>query len=554
LWSPDNPQLYKCKVIIKEINERNKTEVEENFGLRFFDFKKDGPFYLNGKRLLLKGTHRHEDHAGVGAALSEETTEKEFNLIKDMGVNFIRLAHYQQSRKVLELCDKLGILVWEEIPWCRGGLGGEKYKKQAIRMLDSMITQHYNHPSIIIWGMGNENDWEADFDHFEENKIREFMKRLHQKSKKMDPSRKTAIRRCDFCKDIIDIYSPSIWAGWYGGVYKDYKQASRNEFEKVDHFLHVEWGADNLLGRYTENTYTGFEDIGENQKTAEEDGDYFLEGGKARVSRDGDWSENYFCDLIDWHLKEQESMEWLTGTAQWPFKDFSTPVRPENPIPYMNLKGVVDRDMRIKEGYYVFQSYWSSVPMIHIFGSRWDVRYGSLDEKKMVKVYSNCSEAELILNGVSLGKKQRNHKDFPAAGLRWNVQFKKGKNTIKVKGWKDSRLVVDSTTFDYQIDLWENPEKFELKLEKKDSEIYCLKVKAVDKNNVLCCDADNFVYFDITGEGELIANRGTVDGSKKVQLASGTAKIFINSQSGNFVASVSSDEIKTNFIAGKNYV
>src|SRR5690606_24808024 len=111
-------------------------------------FIAQGPLMLNGKRLLLKGTHRHEDHAGVGPALTEELIREEMLLIKNMGVNFIRLGHYQQSSIALKLCDSLGILVWEEIPWCRGGLGNDNYQLMSKRMLKNMIEQHYNHTSV----------------------------------------------------------------------------------------------------------------------------------------------------------------------------------------------------------------------------------------------------------------------------------------------------------------------------------------------------------------------------------------------------------------------
>ncbi len=105
-------------------------------------------------------------------------------------------------------------------------------------------------------------------------------------------------------------------------------------------------------------------------------------------------------------------MPWLTGTAQWPFKDFSTPVRPDNPVPYMNQKGVVERDFTKKEAYYLFQSYWTTQPMAHIYGHSWPVRWGSEGEEKMIKVYSNCAEAELFVNGKSFGVKKRNSQIF----------------------------------------------------------------------------------------------------------------------------------------------
>ncbi len=116
-----------------------------------------------------RGTHRHEDHAGVGQAMTEEMIRHEMQMMKEMGVNFIRLGHYQQSRIVLDACDELGILVWEEIPWCRGGLGGETYQGPGAENVKNMISQHYNHPSVIIWGLGNENDWPGDFEEFEQD-------------------------------------------------------------------------------------------------------------------------------------------------------------------------------------------------------------------------------------------------------------------------------------------------------------------------------------------------------------------------------------------------
>ena len=249
-WSPDIPTLYSCEI------KANNSTFSDTFGFRSFLFEKKGAFYLNGERLLLKGTHRHEDHAGMGAAQSIKSITKEMNLMKEMGANFIRLGHYQQSREVLNLCDKLGILVWEEIPWCRGGLGNSDYKDMGKRMLNNMINQHYNHPSIIIWGLGNENDWPGDFEKFDKEEIKQYMKELNNLSHKLDNNRKTAIRRCDFCKDIVDVYSPSIWAGWYRGHYKEYKDATIKHINTVNHFLHVEWGADSHMNRFSENPYS----------------------------------------------------------------------------------------------------------------------------------------------------------------------------------------------------------------------------------------------------------------------------------------------------------
>ncbi|WP_042166557.1 glycoside hydrolase family 2 TIM barrel-domain containing protein [Paenibacillus gorillae] len=527
-WSTDTPKLYSVVVILESVH--GQTEHSERFGFRTFEFTDHGPFLLNGERLLLRGTHRHEDFAGVGPAMTEAMIREELQVIKEMGVNFIRLGHYQQSRIVLDLCDELGILAWEEIPWSRGGLGGEGYRQQCRDMLEAMITQHRNHPSIVLWGLGNENDWECDFDYFDQNEIRAFMKELHELSHRLDPSRLTAIRRCDFCKDIVDVYSPSIWAGWYRGIYTDYEESCKTAAADVRSFFHAEWGADNLATRHVETPYTGFASItGGAGRTDERDGDYLLVGGEPRVSRDGDWSETYFCEMIDWYLSAQERMDWLTGAAQWAFKDFATPVRPDSPIPYLNMKGVVERDLTKKDAYYVFQSYWATAPMIHLAGQSMPVRWGAAGESKVVKAYSNCASAELFLNGVSQGMKRRDSNDFPAAGLRWEVVFKEGENRMSVVAEQDGVVVRDERVFHYQTEAWGQPAEIRLTAERQDATgLYEATVKAYDRHGVFCPDAAGFIRFGAAGDGKLLDNLGTVRGSRLVQLASGRASLFID--------------------------
>lgn len=514
LWSPKKPSLYLCFVTV--VNEPGISKVGEQFGVRSFEFVKNGPFKLNGERLLIRGTQRHEDHAGVGAAMTEELMRKEMQLIKDLGANFIRLGHFQQSRTILDLCDELGLLVWEEIPWCRGGLGGERYQEQARRMLRNMIDQHRNHPSVIIWGLGNENDWPGDFETFDKDKIREFMIELNTLAHTLDPSRKTAIRRCDFCKDVVDVYSPSIWSGWYQGKYTEYKTRVQAEIKKVDHFLHMEWGGDSHARRHSEAVEV-----------------------LARAPQEGDWSETYICDLFDWHLKEQETMPELTGSAQWIFKDFATTLRPGNPVPRVNQKGLVERDLTLKEGYFVFQSYWAEKPMVHIYGHTWPVRWGEPDATKLVKVYSNCEKVELFVNGVSAGVKKRNSQDFPAAGLRWLVKFKAGENVIRAVG----KNVSDEIRFVYQTEKWDKPAKLVLKVSNS-----VVEAQLVDAKGVLCLDARNVVRFGIAGDGRLIDNLGTSTTARKVELYNGRAQISVESK-GKFVLSVSADALPTAFLS-----
>jgi beta-galactosidase len=541
-----NPALYRCETTLT--SEHGTMNVAECFGLRAFDFLPHGPFYLNGERLLLRGTQREEDHAVIGPAMTDDLIARELKLIKDMGANFLGLAHHQQSRRVLDLCDELGLLVLEEVPWSRGGLRGEGYKQEVRDMLSAMIDQHYNHPSVFIWGLGNENDWPGDFPEFDRQKIRTFVKELNDQAHTLDKTRKTFLRRCDFCKDIVDVYSPSIWAGWYHGPYTNYKSVSQKEMGKVNHFLHLEWGGDSHAGRHSEDPdrllamfTTG--QLGGNSA------DYLLTGGQDNAPDKGDWSESYVCNLFDWHLKEQENMPWLTGTAQWIFKDFSTPLRPGNPVPYVNQKGLAERDLTLKEGYYVFQSYWADKPMIHIYGHSWPIRWGDPDERKLVKVHSNCERVKLFVNGASCGEKIRNPQNFPAAGLHWLVQFVAGENRLKAVGEKSGTTVVDEIRFEYRTEKWEKPARFELSEVTRNGEIVKIEARLLDAKNVRCLDARNRVLFGLAGDGGLIDDTGTSTGSRKVELYNGRAEISLLTNGGKSVLSVSAEGIPTSFLS-----
>jgi beta-galactosidase len=546
LWSPKTPNLYRCSVALKSSSGEHR--IEERFGLRWFGFPPHGVFHLNGEKLFLRGTQRHEDHAGMAAAMTEDLTRRELRLVKDLGANFIRLAHYQQSRQVLDLCDELGILVWEEIPWCRGGLGGAEYQEQARRMLRNMIDQHRNHPAVVFWGLGNEIDWPGDFPVFDQQAIRTFMTELNRIAHQADDSRMTAIRRCPFASDIPDVYSPSIWAGWYSGRYTEYKASAEKEAAAVNRMLHIEWGGDSHAGRHSEAPDKVISQIATGQGLEEKDRAYLLTGGQARASRDGDWSETYICNLFDWHLKEQETMPWLAGAAQWVFKDFSTPGRGDNPLPCMNQKGLLERDLTPKEGYYVFQSYWAEKPMAHIYGHSWPVRWGEAGETKLVKVYSNCPTAELFLNGTSCGPKKRNSQDFPAAGLRWAVSLRDGENHVRVVAEKNGVEVTDEIAFVYQTARWGKPARLELRENKREASKVTVEARLLDASQVLCLDARRRVRFALAGDGLLLDNLGTSSGSRELELSNGRAVISLQTNGGVSQVSVASKGIARAFL------
>jgi len=317
---------------------------------------------------------------------------------------------------------------------------------------------------------------------------------------------------------------------------------------KVNYAFHAEWGGDSHSMRHSEDPDKGLAAISTGQGTDERGLAYLLTGGQARASKDGDWSESYICNLFDWHLKEQETMDWLTGSAQWAFKDFSTPLRPDDPVPRMNQKGLVQRDLTPKEGYYVFQSYWSQKPMAHIYGHTWPIRWGAPGEKKLVKVYSNCPSAELFLNGAPCGVKERNSQNFPAAGLRWEVVFREGENHLKVVARKSRVEVTDEISLKYQTAKWGKPAKLLLAEAARAGDRVTVEARLVDANGVQCLDSRDFVRFGLSGDGQLLDNLGTSSGSRFVGVYNGRALISLLRNGGESEVSVSSKGIATAFL------
>jgi beta-galactosidase len=442
LWSTDDPQLY--RVVVRLIRGGEIVDaVEQHIGFRWFDFPDGGPFYLNGDRLLLKGTHRHDDWAGYGAAVPRHLIRQEMEQVKATGFNFIRLGHYPQDDYTLHLCDTLGLIVWEELPWCRGGLGGDVFKNHARNMLHEMIDQHYNHPSVIFWGLGNELDWESEHPDSDDNKVADFLSELHNLSHQLDPSRLTALRRFEPGAAIVDVYSPSIWSGWYRGRYQDYETVLQQAIERYPRLLHIEWGGDSHVGRHNDGPHIQVE-ITEGYDHSEVPGTAVSDEGFARYSRDGDWSESYIIDLMAHHLAVQARLPQLAGMAQWVYKDFGTPLRPENAVPYVNQKGLVARDGKPKDVYYVFQAFQCDNPVVRIESSGWPLRVVDEPSSCAVRVISNCEHVELLVDGQSQGEQPRG--DDPATVMSWQVgPLTPGDHTFEAVGYRDGQVCARHT-------------------------------------------------------------------------------------------------------------
>lgn len=415
LWSPDTPYLYTAQISI--INNGEIIDViKEKFGIRWYYFDPNEGFFINGKYLKLHGVNRHQDREGYGNALSNKQHLEDIKMIKELGANFLRLAHYQQDPVVLDACDSLGILVWEEIPVVTS-VGKEKFKENALNMLKEMITQHYNHPGIIIWGLMNETVRTQPDDELYINV--DLCKALNNLAKKLDPYRLTAQAQMDSRGDDIfkytDIRGWNIYYGWYSGKFEDFGSFMDKEKRLAPNqpFIISEYGAGSKRGYHIEN------------------------------SNSPDFSEEWQVKFHKSYWKQIVDRKWIAGSLVWNMFDFASDEKAGN-IPQQNQKGLADFGRKPKDVFYFYQSMWSKKPMIYIVSHTKTNIIGRKDEVKKQEIFSNCDEVELFLNGEKIG----NRKKHPYI---WSVKYKEGVNNIKAVGRKNGLEVTDSLMINYKI-------------------------------------------------------------------------------------------------------
>lgn len=544
LWSPSTPQLYTVQASLYQegaLVDQKETKI----GYRFYQFGEEGAFYLNGKRLLLRGTHRHEEHAGYGAAVPNGQHRRDMELIKELGANFVRLGHYPQDPEVYRACDELGLIVWDELPWCRGGKGGSEWEANTMRMLQEQIQQNYNHASIFFWSLGNEIYWLPEFPGGGDSEaLNAYVAKLNKEAHRLDPYRLTAIRKYYDGAHLVDVFSPSIWSGWYAGVYKNYAQSLSRERAKYPQMLHMEYGGSSHVGRHTETPVDGNGLLNPNEWE-----EAINQVDVNNIAQRGDWTENYIVDLFDWHLTVSETSDSLAGNAQWAFKDFGTPLRPENAIPYLNQKGLVDRSGNPKDAYYVFKSYWSEDPFVYIESHSWTERMGPRGKARELSVFSNCDSVELIHNGQSLRFRERTLGNFPAAGLTWSVSFVEGANTLLAKGFQNGRCIAeDSLQINYYFERPGRTDRIVLSASTLPNGNRLIEALAVDANGRRVLDYENRIYFSSDGPGTLLMHYGTPTRSQVIEMANGRAAIELVPGNGPTVVEARNQSFKGSYL------
>jgi beta-galactosidase len=187
--------------------------------------------------------------------------------------------------------------------------------------------------------------------------------------------------------------------------------------------------------------------------------------------------------------------------------------------------------------------------MAHIYGHTWPTRWGSSGEMKMVKVYSNCNEVELFVNGKSVGTKKRDSQNFPASGLRWMIPMNEGEYNFRAAAKKGNVTVEDEITQYYQTARWSKPTQLKVRKIEEHKDTVTVEAVLLDEHNVHCLDARNWIHFSLAGDGELIDNLGTSSASRKVQAYNGRVVISVKKNAGQTVLAIHSPQLETVFIS-----
>jgi beta-galactosidase len=462
LWSPETPNLYK---VLTEVSENGNLidTYETSFGVRTIEFNRNG-FFLNGKLYPVKGTCNHQDFAGIGVALPDKINEYKLKLLKAMGSNAYRCSHHPPTPELLDMCDKMGLLVLDENRVLSSSEDG-------IKDLTTMLYRDRNHPSIFMWSMENE-EWIQGT-----ATGTRILETMVETTHKIDPTRPVTAamnhgRNEGGYSDVLDVV---------GYNYGDKKLAYVKDHEKYPQRIQF----------CTETT-----------SFISTRGEYQNDWGKGYVSNLGLWQPEWgalpgedWADIVKY--------PYLGGLFVWTGFDYRG-----EPTPYQwpcvtSHFGFMDICGFPKDGYYAYKAAWTNEPVVHIFphwnpakdGTGWPGKEG---DSIKVHCYTNCDEVGLFLNGKSIGMQ----KAVPYTKLIWNMVYKPGK--LEARGYKAGKLItndiVETTTAPSQITL-----SSDVNILKADGcDVAVIKVAIKDAKGRVVPTADNLVQFSIEGPGRII--------------------------------------------------
>ena len=385
LWDGvSDPYLYTAKAVLTA-DGKEPDQVSARFGVRSFRIDPSEGFFLNGRSYPLRGVSRHQDRQGAGNALTPAMMQEDMEVIKDIGANTLRLAHYQHAQEFYDLCDENGIIVWAEIPFITKFMPGGR--QNTISQMRELITQSYNHPSIICWGLSNEITASSQVTEELMDNHRELNELCHS----LDSTRPTAMAHAFMLeKDsplipVADIAGYNLYFGWYLGELEQ-NDSFFDEYHKMfpDRVMgFTEYGADANISFHAEHPVQG------------------------------DYSEEYQCIYHEHIAKMIEERPYLWATYVWNLFDFAADGRDEGGKHGQNQKGLVEFDHKTrKDAFYLYKALWSSEPFVHICGRRFVNRTG---DKTLVRVYSNLPGVTLYDGDVVLAR--QNYTDCSQKGV-----------------------------------------------------------------------------------------------------------------------------------------
>ncbi|HEY0273419.1 MAG TPA: glycoside hydrolase family 2 TIM barrel-domain containing protein [Chitinophaga sp.] len=394
LWSPEDPYLYRVTATLLRTREHTPLdEVSQPLGLRWFSFDADKGFFLNGKSVKLIGASRHQDYPGLGNALPDAQGVKDMELLKAMGANFVRIAHYPQDPSVLAACDRLGLLASVETPEVNGITESAAFARNSQNMQVEMIRQNFNHPSIIIWGYMNEVLLRPRYEKGSPERkaynaqVYAQAVALDSLTRREDPTRYTMLP----CHGDFDGYNSvgltkvpmllgwNLYQGWYGGNF-----AGLDAFLDQHHkdlpgmpLLLTEYGAD------ADDRLRSFAPV--------------------KFDKTQEYANAYHAH----YLKAVMDRPFVAAAMIWTLADFNSESRTES-TPHVNSKGITNAYRKPKDTYYYYQSHLVQQPYVRIASRGWDTRAGiaasdtALYCTQPVEIYTNQPSVTVSLNGQVL--------------------------------------------------------------------------------------------------------------------------------------------------------
>ncbi|MFY0601399.1 MAG: hypothetical protein JXR03_17120 [Cyclobacteriaceae bacterium] len=390
LWSPDNPNLYQVKITLKDSKSNTILDSYSHaIGFRYFNFEADSGFYLNGSHLKLMGANRHQDFYGKGNALTDDYHRRDIRLLKEMGANFFRPAHYPQDASVLNDADRLGLIVTMEIPLDHDMTDSEDFRETTKQMMKEMIHQYYNHPSIVLWAHMNEMflGRKLERDREKIDVIVDFAKELDKLTREEDPTRYTMIpNHGDFnvyfesgLTDIAQVTGWNLYYGWYEPDFIGFTDYLNNSHDHLP-------GKPTIITEYGAGADPRIRSL-----------------NPQRFDFSVDWQFQYHLS----HLQQFETLPYVAGAAVWNLFDFGAEPR-RDAVPHINNKGLMTYDRQPKDTYHLYKAWLTEEPFLEISPTLFPVLPKSHGQDTIywpIRVITNQPNASIVVNNVKYDQK-----------------------------------------------------------------------------------------------------------------------------------------------------